>query len=169
MARDEDFLAAAAAAAQALNTAREALHVAQAAASREFPSPPDMAPLIDGIVRAMRGLQLPAPMVSVEAAHAPHVTVEAPQVTVQAAPAPAINVEPHFVVEVPDQAPPAVNVAAPVVHVTPPVVHVAAPRVEVAAAPAPAPLPWRMDVHRDPRTQLIVSAEIVPVMEPPPT
>jgi hypothetical protein len=164
MARDADFIAAATAAAQALTTARNALQIAQAAATREFAAP-DLAPLIDGIVRAMQGLQLPAPDVTVQAGAAPLVTVEAAQITVQPA-APAVNnFAPNVVVDVQPADAPTINVEAPVVNIEPTVVNVAAPSVRVdVPAPVPLPrLPWRMDVHRDPRTSLITWAEIVPV------
>lgn len=167
MAREDDFLAAAQAAAQALKTAREALQLAQAAAVREFPSPPDFAPLIEGIVQAMRDLQIPAPSVNVEAqAASPTITVEAAQITVQPA-APAVNnFSPNVVVDVPQPAAPIVNVEAPVVNIEPTVVNVAAPSVRVQVPepqPPPPRVPYRMTVRRDERTQLIISADIVPV------
>lgn len=162
MARDDDFLAAATAAAQALTTARNALQVAQAAAAREFPQPPDLSPLIDGIVRAMQGLQLPAPGVTVQAGAAPNVTVEAAQITVQPA-APAVNnFAPNVVVDVQPADAPVINVEAPVVNIEPTQVNVAAPSVRVDVPPMPPRMPWRMDVHRDQRG-LISWAEIVPV------
>lgn len=165
MARDADFLAAAQTAALALTTARDALQAAQAAASRELPAPPDLTPLIDGIAQALRDLALPAPQVTVQAAAAPTVTVEAAQITVQPA-APAVNnFSPSVLVDVPAQPAPVVNVEAPVVNIEPPVVNVAAPsvRVDVPAQELPPRLPWRMEVKRDPRTQLIVSADILPL------
>ena len=165
MAGDADFLAAAQAAAQALKTARDALQLAQSAAVREFPQPPDLSPLIDGIVQAMRDLQLPAPIVSIEAAAAPSVNIEGAQITVQPA-APAVNnFSPNVIVDVPQPAAPIVNVEAPVVNIEPAVVNVAAPSVRVnVPEQVPQPrLPWRMNVRRDERTQLITYAEIVPM------
>lgn len=39
-------------------------------------------------------------------------------------------------------------------------------RIKTIALSAHQPrMPWRMDVQRDPRTQLIVSAQIVPIAE----
>ena len=168
MARDDDFLAAATAAAAALKTARDALQVAQTAAARQFPDPPDLAPLIDGIVRAMQGLQLPAPSVTVEAATAPSVVVEAAQITVRPA-APAVNnFAPNVIVDVPQPAAPVVNVEAPVVNIEPATVNVAAPSVRVDVLPAePVPrMPWRMDVFRDSRG-LISYTQIVPIEAAP--
>ena len=78
------------------------------------------------------GQQKP-PVVNVEAAAAPQVTVEAAKVTV---PAPVVNVaQPDFKMVAPNinVAAPNVNVAAPDVTVNPPQVHVSAPNVPVAA------------------------------------
>jgi len=162
MAGDADFLAAAQAAAQALKTARDALQLAQSAAVREFPQPPDLSPLIDGIVQAMRDLQLPAPIVSIEAAAAPSVNIEGAQITVQPA-APAVNnFAPNVIVDVPELKMPVVNVEAPVVNIEPSVVNVAAPSVRVDIPPDPPARPWRMVVVRNSRTQLIESADIYP-------
>lgn len=165
MARDDDFLAAATAAAQALTTARNALQVAQAAATREFPAVPDLGPLIDGIASALQGLQLPVPAVTMQAAPAPNVVVEAAQITVQAPPAAVNNFAPNVFVDVPEQAAPVVNVAAPVVNIEPAQVTVEAPSVRVQIPDAPARMPWRMEVHRDSRTQMILYADIVPIFD----
>ena len=113
----------------------------------------------------MRDLQLPAPIVSIEAAAAPSVNIEGAQITVQPA-APAVNnFAPNVIVDVPQPAAPIVNVEAPVVNIEPAVVNVAAPSVRVnVPEQVPQPrLPWRMNVRRDERTQLITYAEIVPM------
>ena len=73
------------------------------------------------------------PVVNVEAAAAPQVTVAAAQVHI---PAPVVNIaQPDFKMEnaTVNVAAPNVNVAAPAVTVNPPQVHVSAPNVTVAA------------------------------------
>lgn len=78
-------------------------------------------------------IQQKPPLVNVEAAAAPQVTVEAAKVTI---PAPIVNVaQPDFKMEnaTVNVAAPVVNVAAPDVTVNPPQVHVSAPNVTVAA------------------------------------
>jgi hypothetical protein len=164
MVRDEDFLAAAAVATKALRTAEQALSAAQDAAAREIPAPTDLAALLDGVVRAIENIKLPAHGVTVEAA-APTVNVEAAQITVQAA-APAVNnFAPNVIVDVPAQPAPVVNVEAPTVNVEAPTVNVAAPRVQInVPEPTPLPrLPWRLDDVKRNRDGLIVSAMFIPV------
>jgi hypothetical protein len=168
MVRDEDFLAAAAVATKALRTAEQALTAAQAAGEREIPQPPDLALLLDGVVRAIGKLKLPAPGVTVESA-APTVNVEAPQITVQPA-APAVNnFAPQILVDVPSQPAPVVNVDAPVVNIEPAIVNVAAPsvRVDVPVQTFPERMPWRLEDVKRNRDGLIVSAMFVPVTPQP--
>ena len=162
MVRDEDFLAAAAVATKALRTAERALVSAQSAESREIPEAVDLQSLLEGVVSAIQNLRLPPPVVTVEAASAPNVQVDAPNITVQAAAAPINNFSPSFVVDVPAQPAPVVNVEAPTVNIEPAVINVAAPSVRVDVPPDPPARPWRMVVVRNTRTQLIESADIYP-------
>lgn len=166
MAKEDDFLVTAALAGKALATAQQALAAAQQAAARGEPVPLDTAALVADIVRAMSRMKLPAAQVTVAAAEAPQVNVS-PVFNVEAAPPAVNNFAPQITVDVPEQAPPVVNVAGPVVTVDSPVVHVAAPSVAVnVPSPVPAPrLPWQIVVNRDMRTNLITSADLVPLQE----
>jgi hypothetical protein len=161
---EDDQLLAAALAAKALTTAQQALAAAQAAGERALPVPVDVQALLAGFVDAMSRLILPTPAVTVEAAAAQPVNFTAPDVTVNvASPPPAeVNVSPVFEVTVPEAPPPVVNVAAPVVNFEPPPVNVPAAVVRIVEVATPR-APWRMTVSRDPRTNLILSADIEPV------